>query len=240
MDHLIDIIIGLLFLYYTYKGIKKGFLHSILGPIALIIATIGAFIYFQKTENLYLALIISIIGPFLLHFILKLILKIWNKTVNDKMPPSPLSQILGVSFNLFWHGTIIAFTLILIAMVPSKFQWIENTQNSIKSSHSFKTINFLLKDFPGLSAINMADTLESLQDPEKIEHIQKTEEYQNLMQNPKFKDVINDKEMMSQIENRDIKSILQNPKMNALFSDKELIKQLLEFNKVLAESPKKE
>ena len=68
---LIDLAFVLLLIFFLWRGASRGFIQSLLGPLAFILATAAAFIYYQNTKNIYVSLILGLAGPFILHFFLE-------------------------------------------------------------------------------------------------------------------------------------------------------------------------
>src|SRR5438876_8046747 len=113
-----DLIILFLSLFLLVRGYSRGFMNSLLGPAAVIAATILSIIYYQKTRDMTTSLAIGLAGPFALYFLLKFFLTMWTNATKTDMPPGLLSRWGGSALTLAWGWVFIVFTLILLAVLP--------------------------------------------------------------------------------------------------------------------------
>jgi type I restriction-modification system DNA methylase subunit len=74
-----------------------------------------------------------------------------------------------------------------------------------------------------------------LKDPKKIEKVQHTEEFKNLQEDKNFQDFLSDPVVVDQIERKDFTNLLNNPKFKSLLSDKDLIQKMMAVNQKIIE-----
>ena len=164
-----DYITAAILLYLFYKGWRKGFLKTLLGPISLVIGCIMAFVYYQRTHNITTSLLICFFSPFVLKFLASIFLKLWHKAVNNNDPLSTSSRLMGSGISILWGGSYFVILYIMIAMVPLRIPWFEKIQSDVTSSHSYAFIeHWVINKIPGAS-LDIKKITELLEDPSKLE-----------------------------------------------------------------------
>ena len=210
---LTDLITSLLSLFLMALGYSRGFLRSLLGPIALIAATILSVIYYQYTGQLITSLMIGLVGPLVLLFILKFILKSWISATKSKAKPEFPSRLAGLAMTLLWGWVFIILTLVLLAIFPSLNSSLTFLHNDVTHSYSYALArpleNLLVKPAP-------ATPLRQRQ-AEQTRHARSAPaQGQSLATDPRFQKVLQDPEVQREIQERDYAKLMQNPKMMAL------------------------
>ncbi len=157
--NILDIILGVFLLFLIFKGLRKGFIKSVINLIGLlvIIIFITKFGYVVKQlliTKYGLSEIIAMIGSYILialgiFIIIRIIIKILHSIV-DIMNLEWLNKLLGMLFGLFNGFLIIAILLALINMVPYSKQISDYVSHS-KIVYYVKESTELVKiDFPNL------------------------------------------------------------------------------------------
>ncbi len=157
--NILDIILGVFLLFLIFKGLRKGFIKSVINLIGLlvIIIFITKFGYVVKQlliTKYGLSEIIAMIGSYILIalgilIIIRIIIKILHSIV-DIMNLEWLNKLLGMLFGLFNGFLIIAILLALINMVPYSKQISDYVSHS-KIVYYVKESTELVKiDFPNL------------------------------------------------------------------------------------------
>ncbi len=223
------------FLYFFFNGWRKGFLKTLLGPISLIVGCLIGYSHYQKTQNIGAALAICIISPFIFTFLASIILKLWNKTVNSDIPPSTVSRLSGSAFSLLWGGGYLVIMMVLIAVSPLKFGWLETAQNNVLASRSYALITERFGDKIPSGFLDIKKVTAVLQNPAKLEAFESSPEFKALRSDARLKELFSDKKTAEQIVNKDYGGLLSNPKMQAVFKDKELLQKLFALNKRIAD-----
>lgn len=214
------------------NGWRRGFLRSLAGPLSLVVCSIFSFLYFQKTHNLLLSLLLGALGPFLLNIILSSFLGIWQKTANENKPISPSSRILGGFFNGSWNICILILFLILILLTPANLFGLTKVRNDISHSLTFSFLNQFMPDHRPLLD-HFPNTARVFQDPLKLKAVESSQEYQDLMHDDKIQNILSDKNLIEQIRQGEVAKVLNNPKIQEVSQDQELIKKFFALEKNL-------
>ena len=233
-----DLSVVLLLVYFFYAGWKKGLLRILMGPIALVVGSIVAYIYYQQTKNLAISLIIGIVGPLLIEIGLSLILKFTaDAKKKEDQPIFTWGQFGGGIINLFWNGSIVALVLIFIAIVPFSVPWFEHIQTDVLHSRSFVILNQCSGN-KLRSSQTSTPTAKMAANSKQAKNIQSTPEFQKLMDDPRIQALYNDPETLQEIKDKDIVKLLSNPKMQTVLQDPKLLQQFLAVNQKMMELKK--
>jgi uncharacterized membrane protein required for colicin V production len=237
---MVDFVIAALFVIFFLNGWHKGLLRSILGPISLIVGSIAGYFYYQQQGDLLMALIISVLGPFLLNIILHLLLKIIHWQKEDTSPRLSVGRILGGVFCLIWSGTIVLLILALIMLLPFNVPKLDQVKDAIGASFTYKIISkFTESKVPSVQEIEKISDV--LSDPIKLERIQSMKEFRNLAKNDKVQALLEDSHLIEQIQNKEFTKLVGNPKIQEIIKDEDLIKKFLALHqKLLRELAKNE
>ena len=236
MFSITDYLIIVLGAFFLYKGWKNGFFYSILGPFCLSLSIIAALFYYIKYQNILITFFIGLIGPFILSFILSGIIKLKNKALKKKSELSRLSRFLGSLCYFFSRSISVMIIMILIMLIPGKNKNIQTIQQDISPSRTYQFLSALItipaENIRELMALSSKE-IENMEDMKIVQKVQSIKEYSNLLNNPNFKNFIEDQEVIRDIKNKDMGKLLMNPKMKSLLEDKNLMKNVLEINKEL-------
>lgn len=228
-------VIGIL-LYFFYRGCCKGLFKTLIGPLALVIAWVGAYIYYQKTKNFGISLVLCVIGPFIVTLVLSVFLKLWHKATKDKSELPTSSRILGGLFNVAWGGSYIAILLLIAGMIPLRFGWIKRAQDPILESHSYRLVKKWTERNMPAASLDLEKITDVFEDPDKLAQFESTSEYQELMADERLQDMYADKEVAEQLRTKNYGQLLTNPKFQAVFEDPELLKKIFALNQKIMES----
>ncbi len=240
MHSLTDSIILILLIYFFYAGWRKGLLLILLGPIALILGGIIAFVYYKQTQNIIISLLISIIAPFFINLTFALLLKIKKSTDKKEKSSLTVSQFWAGMINMLWNGCWVILTLICIILAPVPSNWFKNMQNDILRSKTYFLVNHLTGKKLNQTPTDIQKTLNTLNDTDKIMRLQSTKEYDELISNPKIHALMSDEETIKQIKDKNFKELLSNPKIQAIMQDPELLKKFLAMQTKMMEMNQKE
>lgn len=209
------------------RGFSRGFMHSLIGPISIIITTIVSACYYQATKDALVSLLIGTIGPLILAIFLRFILKEWARTTNNDIKPNFLSCTAGALLTLSWGWIFIIFLILLLTVLPMPGQ-LAVVQNDILRSMSYTRIAKPLMG-PMLNQ-KVADivTSKSTDGSVKISN----DDLSSIAQDPRFQKVIQDPEIQQEINDHDMVKLLGNPKILKL--TQELMSDPAMLNKVLA------
>jgi uncharacterized membrane protein required for colicin V production len=216
-----DFIAIVLSVYLLALGSARGFMRSLLGPAALILATMAGIFYYQLTRDLIMSLVIGLLGPILLHLLLKFLLKTFARATNTDTGPGFLSSVGGSLLTFAWGGVFMVLTLILLALLPAKIAPWTTLHHDITTSISYtSTAPWIDKFFPVLQ-----------KNPSAAANTSSTPDAQSLAQDPRFQKILQDPETQKEINNHDMGKLMTNPKIMALtqqiMSDPEMIKKVM-------------
>ncbi len=199
--------------FLIFRGVSRGFLGSILGPLALILATIVSIVYYAWTKDIPISLCIGLFGPFILAWIFRFFLHSWKQMTNPEGKLSLVSRIGGALLTLLWGMTMVIITLLLLAMIPPVNKPLQVMYKDIHMSYIYRIIKPL--DYYAIDKPSPQENLESLSKDKRIQ------------------DIINDPKITEAIRLKDYSSLMSNPKIMALIRDPEMIKKMMAIYKQL-------
>lgn len=208
--------------FLLWKGFSRGFLASLIGPLALILGSIAAGIYYVGTKQVTISLCIGLFGPFVLTWILRFLLRSWNRVINPEKEIHFLSRFGGALLSLSWGLTMIIITVLLLVLIPPFNKPMEILSQDIHSSYLYH----LVKPF------------DSMADKSNKKHLSSQENIKLLSQDKRIQDVIQDPQITAAINRKDYAYLISNPKIAAIMQDPELIKKMMTLYKDMAEEEK--
>lgn len=216
-------------------GYLKGILKTILGPISLFLGTIVSYALYSTNQNIILALVVGLFGPFIIRIVLSLLCKALIKTFQseEKIEISSISRILGGLFSITWSGGLFTIFVLLITLIPFKFNAINKIHSNIKNSQIITFLKNTIKVNDKGPIQALTNISEILRDPEKIEQAQQTKSYKTVLKDPSIKDLLKDEETLKQLEEKDIAGLIKNEKIQALLKDPDALNKLFDFQKEL-------
>lgn len=220
MNNIIDIIVLILFVYYIWRGWRKGFLGALLGPISLAAGCILSYSYYLKTQNIVISLLISLLGPFILHITLTILLKIWTLNADKKKRLSLASRLFGAAFSLSWSGGILVLLILLIMVIPSAVPYAGQIRDNLADSKTYTLISYYSKQNPLQTDDNI-----------RMEKLSQTEEFKQVMKDEKFRKLVTDPEVQKYIGDKDFGGLMNDENFKEAMKDKDLMIQLFEFQK---------
>jgi len=188
-----DIVTFLLSFYFLIQGAVRGFMNSLTVPFSIIVATIISIIYYQITKDVIISLALALIGPLLLHLLLKFLLKTWARATNREINPNFLSRLGGAILTFTWWWIFIIFTLILLTVLPPWGKTLTAIHNDVSTSASY---------------IYIAKPL-----GEAITSEAPSSDAKSLAEDPRFQKILQDPDIQKEIDAHDIVKLMSNPKM---------------------------
>jgi len=205
---------------------RLGFLRTLLGPISLIIGTILAYLYYAKEGSLVFTLLISILAPFIINFLLIIILKAWNKALNKDKSLSLMSRLTAGTMSIIWSGIWITLTLTFLIIAPIELAWYKNLRKDVLESKTYYLVDKVIGNKITGSARNLNQVTNIFKDPQRLKKLSSTEEYRELISDKKIQALLSDNETLAQIENQEISKLISNSKIQDLMKDKEVLKKI--------------
>ncbi len=193
------------------RGASRGVLRSLTGPFSILIATIVSIIYFQKTQNMFISLMIGLIGPLVLGIFFNILLKIGAAATGEVKHPTMPSRLAGAMLTLIWGWVFIIFTLILLMVIPDVSGTMAAVRKDVSRSISFKVVKpFEDRFFASAQKYTSASSGES-----------SGADVRALAEDPRFQQVLQDPEIKKDIDAHDLGRLMSNPKMM------DLVKQIM-------------
>ena len=203
-----DILALILCFFLLWRGTGLGFIGSLLGPLALIIASIVSIVYFAWTKNLPVSLCIGLFGPFILAWIFRFFLRSWTKVTNPQGQLSMPSRLGGALLTWGWGMIMYAITLLLLTMLPTIYPPLEPINKDVHASLTYQVI----KPFDFYASDDRSTAKDDIK---------------TLSEDQRIQDIINDPDIIKAIQNKNFASLTSNPKMMKLIQDPALIKRML-------------
>lgn len=236
MNNAFDIIILILLVYYFWRGWRKGFLRSILGPISLIIGGIMSYVYYQNNpEKILIALGISIVGPVIFVVTLSLLMKIWTKATSEDGKMSVLNRLMGSAFSIIWSGGMLLLVFMLIMLVPGHMPYIGKVHQYLYGTQTYAVISHFTGNTLARGESGTSPMIQFLENPEKFEYLSNTKEFKNVMGHNKIKEIPSDPDIVQDIQDKNVGKLLTSPKMQSIMGDKDLIKNFFSLQKKIME-----
>ena len=220
-----DIIVILFLLLQVINGTYQGFLRSLIGPAALLTSMALSWSYYIHWHNFILTCLISIIGPFLISWLIKAVLQLWISPGNSQ-EPTLISRLLGQTVCLAWGGALAAVTVALLCVFPfNKFE-LDNIGKDVHRSYTATLIKPILVSKGILPADRppsecQGDACKLRENNEKT--LAADARVQDIMNDPRIQKLINDPEASAAIQSRDIRRILSNPTIKELSNDPDFV-----------------
>lgn len=214
-----DIITLALSTFLVIRGANRGFLGSLLGPVALILGTLLSIVYYYWTKNMLISLCIGLLGPFILSWVFRAFLHSWTVMSNSKGKLSPISRITGALLTWGWGFAMLIITVLLLAMLPPFNKPVEFIYKDIHLSHLYHLVKPL--------------------DSSAIDKPSSQNEVASLAKDKRIQDIVNDPSVVDAINRKDYSFLIGNPKITALTQDPALIKKMMSiYRQMLQEQTK--
>jgi len=234
--NLTDAVVFVFVLYFLNSGWRKGIARSLAGPASLICAAVIGYLYFKRTQNAAVSILIVLLGPLLLRWLVSVILILLTKA-SERRYPSDASRLLGMLVNVSWNGTFLVLFIWALSFLPAGFPKVTEIQENVKSSFVYPVITGLARSLSFEKAsglkIRPAANGEPLTldigkpDTESLARLQETEEFKELMKDPRVQDVLEDEKIRQQLQDKNIPALLSNPRILKLLYDPDLVQKFM-------------
>ena len=221
----VDFFIITILLIFFWAGWLKGFLRSVIGPLSLLLSLGISAIYYIFTHKFFYAVLISLSGPVILSILFSIILKVWNKKVDDKKSLHIASRICGALLSLTWYGGIFILSLILLAMIPLHIPGMYKIQNLIKSSQAYTLSNRWFG--PQTQMFDIQTMIITLKNPATQAQIQSSAAYQILTNDYNFQNLLSDEQLLKELEGQNTFHLLSNEKVQAILNNKDSLEKFM-------------
>ena len=227
--------LGLLFFW---GGWRKGFFRTLIGPLSLGIFAIFGALNYDINENLFKAVMITLVGSLCLSIVLRILLMIGRASADKKYRDEHMliSRFLGGMINLAWKGIVLAGILYLVTYIPFNFLKLDMVKEDILQSRTMGYLGLVVEKKTN-AALTLQKMLTVIENPNQLQSLSETAEYKAFASDPKAQAIINDPEIQTLIKNRDFARLLGNPKIRAVITDENLTKKLSKLSeRIYAES----
>lgn len=218
----LDIIVLALLTLLAWQGAARGFLQSVIGPIAFLIATGIALIYYNLSKNIMVALGIGLVGPFFLRFFLVFVAKSFGKISGDSTNPSIVSSLLGGALTICWGMCFILPIMVALTLVPHTIPGFSTMHNYLVKTRTFEATQYIVHKTGILpKPAPQADTDEAAAQPAAAGPIP------SIADDERIKALLNDPEIKKAAESKNVAALMSNPKILTLAQDPQFIKKVL-------------
>ena len=202
-----DLITLALSIFLIIRGANRGFLGSLLGPVALILCTLISYVYYNLTQKILISLCIGLFGPFILTWVFRAFLHSWAVTSNSVGKHSSLSRMTGALLTWCWGMAMLVITVLLLAMIPPLNKPLEFVYKDVHLSKLYHLIKPL-----DSSAIDTAGA---------------ENETASLAEDKRIQAIVKDPAVIDAINRKDYSALIANPKITAITKDPALIRKMM-------------
>ncbi len=234
---LTDYITASLLALFFVSGWMRGFVRSVIGPLAFLTSTFASMLYFGIHRDISDSIFFILAGTILLALLGYLLLYSVRQTVSEDDRDYVFwgSRLLGALLTVFWKGSLMAAALVLLtALSPSVFG-LKETQEDIRQSLAYHALDAHI--ISNVQVVrDVREFLSCLEDPQRTEAVQASEEFKILMQDQKMQDLLADPQVVEAINSKDVARLVLNRQVIQLFNDKDFVEKFLAFAKVMYQS----
>ena len=223
-----DITVLCILAFLALSGARRGFIYSIIGPLAFLIGSATGYIWFLVTRQFMTALIIAALGPLILSWTARLVIS-HIRSQYLPTPLSPASRCAGAFVNMLCGAGFILAMVVAGIIFPLKAYGLGDISDDIASSRIYSVFRRPLESIGAISARNEDKCLSGLCSlpEEKKKNITEDEDVQALMNDPHVKKMLADTAIQAAIQKRDIGALLSNPLIQELSKDPQFISRAL-------------
>ncbi len=233
MGSITDTVVVICLSIFFAIGAFKGFIYSLIGPVSLTIGVIASFFYYSKTNNIFIALVISIFAPIILNILFLISYGMYKKYLAKESFISWLSRLGGAIFSVLWSGAMLGLTLVLITLIPLNNNWLNIIKSNITQSRSYAFIDAMTGDKITSATKDLDTLLVALENPQMRANLEKNEEIKDLINDESLQSLMQDEMTRQQIVNKDFPALMKNEKFKAVMGNKDLAKKLLSLEKAI-------
>jgi len=219
-----DILTFVLSFFFLARGASRGFMRSLTGPFSIIVGTLISMIYYRQTGHMAMSVTIGLLAPLLLSLVLKLFLNMQINPLEGHLPI--ISRLSGAVITLSWGWAFIAFTLVLLSLIPPLSPPLTAVRDDVTKSISYAMVKPWSDLVFPLPQPNMETTKNQKPSPAGG-----AAAAQSLAQDPRFQKVLQDPEVQKEIQSHDIMELMKNSKMmdlvQQIMSDPATMKKVL-------------
>jgi len=225
--NIIDYIFIGMILVYGLIGFLSGLLTQILGWVELVAVALTGYLFYKVNGNLLILPLVVIAAAVLFMIIARVVKSLYFSPSDEGRKISSYSRTLGAVAGGLRGVLVGGFYLVSVYMLSVML--LNNsafTNNFIK--HSF--FCSLIHDHDLIGSLNIVEALAKNKDiftTDKNNNIMVNKNIiEKLQNNPSFKALLEDKDIINSIKTKNYNKLLFNPKFIKLISDKEFVRQM--------------
>jgi hypothetical protein len=208
-----DIVVGLVTILLFLRGASRGFLQSIIGPLAFAAVAAISLCYYTATQNIFVSLLFLGLGQMVLYWLLKFLIG------PGKVMPSFLSRLAGALITWGWGMLIILPVIFILSFTPTNIHaYAKSAASDIKSSKTFWVASYYKNRYFPEAVSQTVD--KKTGKPEMIT-------IQALSNDEKMAALRDDPEIIKAVKEKNYSALLSNPKFAAIMKDPELVKKIM-------------
>lgn len=230
MTAVTDSVVLALLLYFIYRGWSQGITRTLLGPVAFLLSCVIAVIYYSKNHNLFMALAIGILGPWILTILFSLALNVWHRSVSAGKLLSYASRGWGAGISLVWGSIHLLLILLFIVLFPGNARWLEGIRQDIFKSRTYSLVDQWTRHLVPRKTLDIRAVSHVLRDPDQLQNIQSSQEYKAVLEDKTIQELLTDEGIAADIKDKDFVQLMANPKIQALLENPELLQKILDLN----------
>ncbi len=211
--------------FFLWRGMSRGFLGSLIGPVAFLAASIAAVVYYNATKNVPVSLAIGVLGPFLLQYLLGILLHLLSSKPGGESRPSLISSMLGGLVNSVWGMCFILPIIITLALIAPMVPALATVERDVQDSRTYGLIKPWLNKFLPLPA--KVDKSASPAGGPSASPGAPPAAVQALAEDARMQDLFNDPDVVKAIEEKNFAALMGNPKILAMAQDPDMVKKIL-------------
>ncbi|MCA9400201.1 MAG: CvpA family protein [Candidatus Omnitrophica bacterium] len=225
---MLDIIFIVAILLTFFRGWQKGFLLSIIGPLALFVGSLAAYAYYKSTGDLLMSLVISVVVPIAIPiatacfvYALKLLEPASERSC------SLISRLAGGIVQAAWCVAFILMTFLCIHFAPIQQPWFQKTRSFFEKSRSFTIFSRQMAKLLPEESYGFEGIIQKFANQDQLKNLDQTPEFNDLMQDPSFEGFIHDPEIQNLVENNAVFELIQHPKFKEMMKDPQVMDKLM-------------
>ena len=225
--NIIDYILLGIVILYALLGFATGALSQVLSLLAMVISIAAGYLFYVKTGNLLLLplvlLITAIVSKILIHILRRIFISKPHERgyifFPSRLLGSLISGLKGVVFALIILSSLHIFGNFWKKINPYLSEYLSSSffYNRFKSSMEFTGSEVAKK-------VHFANKILSEEVKEPSPEVE--EALSGLKENPSFSALLEDKELLKNIQNKEYKKVLTNPRFLGLLKDKDFVQKL--------------
>ena len=228
-----DVFIFIGFALLISSAFRRGFLHTLFWPLAILVASLLSIGTYLLSNNLWCVLATYVLSSFLIRKLLPVFQR--NPNPDNPLPPSLRNRIMAIPINLIW-GTFLTFLIVLaLSLMPFEKFGLSDISYDVFHSMTYKKIAEIMVVPTGMDPA--AEKKCPACDPqfEALIHAPMTQE---LLQDPRILKLISDPEFLDAVNKKDLAKLTRHPIVQDLRHDPSFLLKALRLHMTMRANAK--